>query len=234
VEGRRVSGELNTPLLYAQQVHVTQIYTAYRRAIKLEFPEKTRYHNKILQEHSGLSALLQAPFKRENLTNPWVVSFALLGAGLNYAGIRFAKTERDFWNMRQVQILGDRFNREVGFGIYSAYWLPVSLGAAVSEESLFRGMVQSEWEDRWGKRKGWMFASALFGLAHYDGTGQSLGNMLFAAMAGLFLGWRFQQRDYHLSEPIAEHFWFNALAGVTLYLADPENNPLGAKVEFAF
>ena len=82
--------------------------------------------------------------------------------------------------------------------------------------------------------RGLLAASALFGAAHFDGQKESLENVLFAMAAGLFLGSRFQRRGYHLSEPIAEHFWFDALAGITLYLADPENNPLGAKVEFGF
>ena len=52
-------------------------------------------------------------------------------------------------------------------------------------------------------------------------------------MASLVCGWRFQRRDYRLSESVASHFWFDALAGLTVFLADPRNNPLGAKVEFA-
>ena len=42
------------------------------------------------------------------------------------------------------------------------------------------------------------------------------------------------KRAQELSEVIAAHFWFDAIAGVTLYFTDPENNALGAKVEFGF
>lgn len=37
-----------------------------------------------------------------------------------------------------------------------------------------------------------------------------------------------------LSEVIAAHAWFDIAAGVASYLADPEDNPLGAKVSFLF
>jgi len=231
VNDRKAGGELNTPLLYAQQLHSMQIYTSYREATKRldGNPDK-----KILKDLSSLSDLALSPFRRENLKNPWVIGFALLGAGVNYAIVRLDEKNRDYSDIRSVQILGSRFNRETGLAAYSAYWIPVSLGAGVSEETIFRGMIQTEWEDRWGKKRGLLASSALFGAAHYNGSGESVPNMLFAGAAGLFLGWRFQERDYKLSESIAEHFWFNLFAGVTLYLAAPEDNPLGAKVEWSF
>lgn len=234
INHKKADGEINTPLIYAQQLHVAQIYLSYREAHFRFLTEEEKRGKKILLERSSLSQLASAPFKTENLKNPWVIGFALLGAGLNYASARIDGAKKDFSDISHVQILGERFSRAPGFGVYSAYWIPISLGAGVSEEALFRGMVQTEWEERWGKRKGLLAASALFGAAHFDGKRESIGNVLFAAVAGLFLGWRFQEKNYQLGEPIAEHFWFDAIAGTTLYFADPDNNPLGAKVEFAF
>ena len=175
-----------------------------------------------------------APFKGENLSSPWALGFAALGVGLNYLGARLDKADRDFWDVREARIQGDAFRPRTALGVYGAFWVPISLGAAVSEESIFRGMIQTGWEDRWGKTRGLVATSALFGIAHYDGSGPAAGNAAFAVLAGMYLGWRVQAKDYRLSQAVAAHFWFDVAAGLTLFLADPDSNPLGAKVEFNF
>lgn len=233
-DSRKSGGELNAPLYYAQQLHVAQIYLTQREAMARFLSEGEKAEKKILLDQSSFFQLTASPFRKKNLNNPWVIGFGLLGVGLNYAEARWNKSQRDFADLRRIQILGNTYNRGTGLGIYSAHWIPISLGAGVSEEALFRGMIQTDAEERWGKTPGLLASSALFGLAHYDGTGESISNMIFAAFAGIFFGWRFQKNDYHLSESIAEHFWFDALAGLTNYFADPEHNALGAKVEFAY
>ena len=230
---KKEGGEINPPFVYAQQIHLTQIYLSYRESLR-KIPLVQTGHYKILKDNSGVSDLALSPVKKENLKSPWVIGFALLGAGINYAQARLEKPQGDYSNISRIKILGDSFNRETGLAAYSGYWIPLSLGAGVSEEALFRGMIQTGWEERWGKTGGLLAASALFGVAHYDGSGPALGNAIFAAAAGTFLGWRFQENHYRLSQSIAAHFWFDALAGLAVYFADPDSNALGAKVEFSF
>ncbi len=233
VDHKKDGGELNTPFVYAQQIHGIQIYLSNREFIRKKY-RLTGDDLKILKDRSTVSDLSLSPFKKDNLSSPWVLGFAALGAGINYLGARLEKNNRDYWDIRETRILGDTFSRQPSLGVYSAYWIPISLGAATSEESIFRGLIQSGWEDAWGKRKGLIAASALFGAAHYNGSGPSATNAAFAALAGMYLGWRYQSNDYKLSQSIAAHFWFDVFAGLSIYLADPENNPLGAKVQFGF
>jgi len=56
----------------------------------------------------------------------------------------------------------------------------------------------------------------------------------FAALAGTIFGWHYQKRGYRLGEPVAMHVWFDIAAGLTLFFANPEDNPLGAKVNYNF
>ena len=106
----------------------------------------------------------------------------------------------------------------------------------MSEEALFRGMIQPGLERRWGDGAGLAAASGLFGLAHLKrlNDAESWANVGLAFAAGLVLGWRFQRGGYRLAEPVAAHFWFDVAAGLALFLDNPAENPLGAKVEFAF
>ncbi len=231
VDKKKESGEVNAPFVYAQQIHGIQIYLSYREALRKSYGSFTDL--KILKDRSGADDLALAPFKKENLISPWVLGFAALGVGVNYLGARLEENNRDFWDIKESKFLGDSFSRNSAFAVHSAYWIPISLGAATSEESIFRGLLQSGWEESMGKRGGLLAASAVFGLAHYNGTGPSASNAAFAALAGMYLGWRYQERDYHLSEGIASHFWFDVFSGITIFLADPKNNALGAKMEFA-
>jgi membrane protease YdiL (CAAX protease family) len=99
---------------------------------------------------------------------------------------------------------------------------------------LFRGMLQADWEERWGTTPGWLAASGVFGLAHVTAITRpgAWAQGGFAALAGLYLGWRYQATGYRLGESIAAHAWFDIVAGATLFLLDSRDNPLGARFEF--
>lgn len=222
-QGRKGSGEVNAPLVYSQQVYVMSIYEAYRDSRPGTDP-------------ASLSDLVRSPFSFEQLKSPWVIGSAVAGAGINLALTRADKDRRGSGSMAGMRYLGDSFNREWGSAVYSAYWIPISIGAGVSEESLFRGVLQPELEQRWGSRAGLAATSGLFGLAHLDrlNSGDSWAQVGFASAAGLFLGWRAQENGNRLAESVAAHTWFDIAAGLALFFADPKENPLGAQVKYAF
>jgi membrane protease YdiL (CAAX protease family) len=224
-------GAINAPLAYAQQLYVFSLYSAYR-----DYRVRNSLTGGPLRfDPASDGKLASAPFRWEQLSSPWVFGSMLAGAGLNYVVARQADNP-GFHSFRRMTYLGSSFNKDTGSAVYSAYWIPLSLGAGVSEETLFRGLLQSGFEAEWGRVPGWLVGSGLFGLAHLANPGESgsWGNVGFATLAGLYLGWRYQQTDYHLSQSIAAHFWFDLAAGATLFLADPKDNPLGARIEFGF
>ena len=225
-------GAINAPLVYAQQLYVISLYDTYR-ALQLKYGAD-KYNKRF--DRSSVSELVSAPFRKEQLLNPWVIGCAVAGAGLNYALVRGASGRRSFADMRGMRYLGGSYNRDTGAAVYSAYWVPLSLGAGVSEEMLFRGMLQAGFEDRWGSGRGLVGASLLFGAAHMSDPNNPdvWANVAFASVAGMFFGWRYQKNDYRLSEVIASHFWFDVMAGAALFLTNPKENPLGAKMDFAF
>jgi membrane protease YdiL (CAAX protease family) len=97
-------------------------------------------------------------------------------------------------------------------------------------------MFQADLEERWGTAPGWLAASLVFGAAHvtHPSRASSWEDGGFAALAGLWLGWRWRADGYRLSPVIAAHAWFDVAAGITAFLRDPAGNPLGAKVRFTF
>lgn len=245
-ETRRGSGEVNAPLLYAQQVYVASLYASYRD-MRLSAAGSGGERGSLPwvagaagrmppQDASSMGELAAAPLRSEQWASPWVWGSALAGAGLNLALARTDSTPREFRDVRRVRYLGDSFNRDLGAAAHGAYWVPASLGAGVAEEALFRGILQSDFEGRWGRGTGLAAASALFGLAHVTRPQdlESWGHAGFAGLAGLYLGWRYQRTGYRLAQPIAAHFWFDVAAGVALFAASPEDNALGAQIDFAF
>lgn len=228
-ETRRSSGELNAPFVYAQHAWVLSLYSA-RRDLLLRVGEFKRL------DPSKISTLAAAPFRPSVVLSPWVIGFAVAGVAVNWAGIRYGTKGPGPGRIRTVSYLGDTLGRDGGTAAMAGYWIPLSWGAGTAEEMLFRGTLQADWEDRWGPTGGWLAASALFGLAHFPPgapAGEALAQIGFAAVAGGWLGWRYQRGGYRLSEPIAAHAWFDIAAGVTVWLLDPASNPLGAKISFA-
>jgi membrane protease YdiL (CAAX protease family) len=71
---------------------------------------------------------------------------------------------------------------------------------ALTEELLFRGIIQRKLERALGQNKGWIYSGILFGLAHiapdlmgaqwYD-YGQNIGNMIGLLIQQIIVGWIF-------------------------------------------
>lgn len=235
VERSRGSGEINAPLICAQQVYAASLYGAYRD-FSLRRPPGEEGRSARL-DPTPMSGLASAPFRLENLLNPWVLGFAALAAALNAADVDLGRGRPGIGSVRGMRYLGDGYRgRDRSLAGYTAYWFPLSYGAGESEEMLYRGMLQATWEDRWGPACGLLAASAVFGLSHLTAPRreESWWNAGFATLAGLYLGWRFQRTGYRLSEPVAAHVWFDVAAGLTVFLLDPAENPLGARVKFSF
>jgi len=226
---RKASGELNAPLVYTQQVYAMSVYESYR-----DFRLRAGQVDKL--DPAPLKDLVKAPFKKEQLRSPYVLGSLAVGAGVNWLEASLRRGRRAWQHVGRVSYLGGDYNRDWGTVAYSGYWIPLSFGAGVAEESIFRGAFQSEFEQRWGQGPGLTAASGLFGIAHLQrlNSGDSWQNVGFATLAGLFLGWRYDATGYKLAQPIACHFWFDLAGGLTLFFVDPGNNPLGTKVQFAF
>jgi membrane protease YdiL (CAAX protease family) len=226
-ETERESGEVNAPLVYAQQLYLISFYSAYRDLRLLSWPSAERL------DPASTAKLVTAPFQWEQLKSPWVIGPALVGVGAALAVARTDDDRRKFRELHRVRYLGATFKRDESVVAHTAYWIPLSLGAGVSEEMLFRGVLQANAEDRWGPGWGLTFASGLFGLAHIANRGNAA-DAIVPLIGGFYLGWRYQRMNYRLAQPIAAHTWYDIAVGVTLFLADPAENPLGAKVQFGF
>jgi len=226
-ETRRTSGEMNAPLVYAQQLYVVSVYSAHRD-VQFILDDRDR------TDPAKIGTLSLAPFRVKYVLNPWVIGFAAAGYAVNRALIGRGKA--GFSRIRTVNYLGSGYNRDTGSAVYALYWIPLSYGAGEAEEMLFRGMLQSSWEGSLGTAGGLLAASTVFGLAHVNRlrSEESWESAGMAALAGLFLGWRYQNTGYRLGEPIAAHFWFDVAAGATAFLLDPADNPLGARIGFSF
>ncbi len=223
----RRGNETNSPLVYAQQLYLISLYAAYRDA-RLDAGSDSR----IPVDPSSTTQLVTAPFRSAQLLSPWVIGAAVVGAGAVLAST-LTDSSRPFRQMSRFHYLGSNVNRDQSIPVFSAYWIPLSLGAGVSEEEFFRGILQSQFEDHWGRTPGWLAASGLFGLAHFANNWQ-ISDVFIPALGGLYLGWRYQKTNYHLSQSIAAHVWYDLAVGMTEFFMDPKNNPLGASVDFVF
>lgn len=223
--------EVNMPFLYLQQVHVAGMYTAYREA-RLRGYDRY-YRNPV--DPTPAPLLAAAPFRWSVIKSPWVWGAGLAGAGINYLGALGAKNRRPYGAIGSMRLQGRTYDRREAAWAYTGYWNPAALGAGVSEEMLFRGVLQAEWDEAYGPGRALTASSFLFGLAHLsDFHKDTVSNAIFAVGAGFYLGGRTQANNYRLSETIAAHAWFDIAAGAALFLADPKNNPIGGSVSFSY
>jgi membrane protease YdiL (CAAX protease family) len=222
--------EVNSLWLLAIKEWELSLFTTYRSAYRSSGNDL----KSVGVDDSSLGNLFLSPFKKENLFDPAIYLAGLFGIAAAVYDSRNAKN--DFSDIERVGILGTHANRECGLGLYSADAFAISLAAGVSEEALWRGVLQNEMEMTLGKREGLWTTASIFGAAHIvDLDGDiNLGRAGFATLAGLYLGHMFQKNKHRLSKPIAAHFWYNFAVMMTAFALDPDNNPLGVKISFRY
>lgn len=221
---------MNTFWLLGEKAWEMSLFTTYRNA--------NRKTGRDLQteriDDTPLNDLLMAPFRSENMRAPWVAVAVALGAAAAAVSSRNAEFRYD--DIDRVHALGIDANQEWGTAVYTVDAFALSMGAAVGEEAVWRGMFQNELEKIYGARRGLVTTALAFGAAHiFDLQGDfEPGRVVIPTLGGFYLGYVYQRGDYRLGPPIAAHFWYNFSAMLTAFALDPDDNPLSVSVSFDF
>jgi len=190
------------------------------------------YKFKISRE--SLGELASAPFRPSVLKSPWVWAGvpAMLAAGL---GVSYLLAPEDFtaprsiFDVDKVNVLGKQLDRGTGFAAGFAYFTSLFTTVGVGEEALFRGVIQTEMEERFGTYGGLAIASAIFGSVHVFNFLQDPESAAVAvpliSILGSTMGLAYIRTNYQLSTSVAMHFWYDTLLSAIAFAADPEHQP---------
>ena len=112
-------------------------------------------------------------------------------------------------------MFGHRSSRAAAFAAGEGYYAALFDTVGVGEEALFRGVFQTELEERLGPTGGLVAASALFGAVHFlnylDDPKQGLIAVPAIAVLGSGMGLAYQHTGYTLETSVAMHFWYDFL-----------------------
>ena len=215
----------NLALQVAIQAHVYSVYAAYRDA-RLAAPRRGRSP---VADHD-LGDLMLAPFRPSVALSPEV---ALPVASLVLASLGPALySRRTIFHVDRVEILGRGLDPAWAMAAQTPVHGTLSLGAAVSEEALFRGMLQAGMLEWWSPPTAIAGQALVFGLSHVPNAYQ-LGvpnpgaeAALQATVTGLLGGWMgylaYQDRG-DLSRAVAFHFWYDLLVMTLGFVTAPND-----------
>lgn len=201
--------------------------------------EQQRAQKGLYVPQDTLDELLLAPFNPEVLsrTDVWLgilVTAATQSLVLALDGSFAAARGRD------VNVLGAQLRPALGYPAAT-----LALGAtfehvAIGEEILFRGLIQSGLARRYGQLEGYLAGTAIFGAAHLpnafllDSPQDRREYLLFALPVitgvGAYFGASYVWNDYSLAAPVALHFWYDLLVGLSTMVADPDNGFVSARI----
>lgn len=227
--------------LALQQIHVYSIYAAYRDARLMRtdgaFPAPIG--------DEGLGDLLLAPVNPTVISDPEVALplltlLAVAGTALALqAGnpLESRRCRRSGCFNVPVEILGTELTPYQGLAAQTPVHATLSMGAAVSEEALFRGMVQTGMLDWWSPTRAIGTQAALFGLAHAPNqllrpgtTGDRLKRagvqVAVTSLLGAWFGYMTWADQGDLRRAVAFHFWYNMIITTYGYASDPQAWPL--------
>ncbi|MBA2539007.1 MAG: CPBP family intramembrane metalloprotease [Deltaproteobacteria bacterium] len=233
LDGTADSAKVPTGLLLAttaQNLWFFSIFDAYRSARVAR--DDAGYKYKITRENLG--ELVSAPFRPSVLKSPWVwagVPAALIaGIAVSYAieGDDLENTPTIF-DVKKVNVFGRQLSRGAGFAAGSAFYAGLFASVGVGEEALFRGVIQTELEERFGPTGGLITASAIFGAIHAFNFLDDPGTIAIAVpvitVLGTSLGLAYQRTGHKLSTSVAMHFWYNFLLSAVAFAVDPTHQP---------
>jgi membrane protease YdiL (CAAX protease family) len=184
----------------------------------------------------SLGELAAAPFSGEVLARPavWAGILGSLAAGILVSAVVDRGIDTSNAGKRPV-IFGHEMSTAVGYPIAGAIGIGLFEHVAITEEMAFRGVLQSSWARSMDETRGWLYASAVFGLAHSSNIAflerdQRLTYLAvgvpFITLLGTYLGFAYRSSGYSLAPSVAIHFWYDFLIEAYSFLADPKNSPL--------
>ena len=228
----------NPPLVGAVELPLLSTYLAYRKA-------REKNHNigykQPLPDESVVD-LAKASFDPSIIAKPdFFLPFIFhFGAVLLLQNSIFpdsSTTSSDQAAGEGVHVYGKHLPASIGYPLGEAgLWLSCT-AVSMGEEALFRGYLQSELEERFGKQLGWLTASALFGALHIP-NGTTTKERMFASLSaftgGLVLGYFYQKEGYSLRKSIAYHTWWNFSLSTINFLQNPKDSIISGNIAFRF
>jgi len=230
--------------LVLQQAHVYSIYAAYRDARLM----RTDDAFKAPIGDEGLGELLLAPVTPSVMMDSEVALplltlaiVAVTAASLQSGPLLQSEScDRDgVCEGLPMEILGTRLTPLQGLAAQTPVHMTISMGAAVSEEALFRGMVQSGMLEWWSPGRAIATQAGLFGLAHAPNqlsrpgptfTEQKLKlagiQVAITSLLGAWFGYLTWGDDGDLRRAVAFHFWYDMVVTTYGFVSDPYRWPL--------
>lgn len=224
----------NYPLFIGLQAFQTEKLTQLRNQLEI-----IKYHNPDFNyDELSEKDLYLAPFKIKNIATPITGGMVLLAAA--FLGIEKYNEVNRFRDIDKMYFINRYISRDQGLAVFGATSLGMSWGAGVGEEYICRNWLMPLLDYKYGKKKGLIFSSAIFGGAHFSNVlfadkpdyKAALLQVAEATVAGYFLGRDVQRRGYDIGPAVAAHMWYDFTLMLGSFLINPENNFLGVNLKF--
>jgi len=224
----------NYPLFLGLQIYQTEKITNFKNQLEL-----IKYHRPDFKyDDISEKDLYLAPFRCENIFTPITGGMVLL-AGV-FLGIEKIGEVNRFKDINQMYFMDRYIGRNEGLAVFGSTSLAMSWGAGIGEEYISRNYVMPIFDYKFGQKKGLIFSSVFFGVAHFSNVllaekpdyGAALLQVGEATIAGYFLGRDVQKRNYNIGPAVAAHMWYDAVSMIGSFLINPKDNFLGVDIQF--
>jgi len=186
------------------KLHFFDTFYHYQQAC-LSIADSDRERNNPQPLYKGTwKDVLAAPFRWDNLSDPWV--FLPLMVGLGYFAYDYHTTP-----VPQSSTYRPRTGENMLYAFNSIGLIPA--GSAFGEEVLFRGMIQREAHLYTGSLVVAMISQSLLFASIHPST-----DRVASFFGGLYFGYLTTRYQGNLEQAIAMHFWFDLLSGIADYL----------------
>ena len=213
----------------------TYVYAGIAPSIERQLAARRRF-----VPADGFGEVWGAPFDLRVISRPEVWG-GILGLAAVGSAFSIAVSQRDPHAVRSPpRLFGHETTPGVAYPLAGAAGLGLFAQVAPTEETVFRGLVQSAFARGCGEACGYLLGTTVFGASHAfnlvaiddpdDRKRYAAVGLPIITMVGAYLGGIYWLDGYSLRPGVATHFWYDLLVSMAAYAYDPRHEGFATRV----
>ena len=177
--------------------------------------------------------LLKEPFRLKNMFSLFTGGFVALA--LAELLIESFNADYSIQDVRKIHFIDRYIDRNSALALHGITSLGMSWEAGVGEEYVFRNYIMPVLNYKYGKPKGLIVSTGIFGVSHAfnylfaekPDVSTIVYHVAFATIVGYILGKNVEIHNNKIGQAIAAHTWYNFTFMLGSFLVNPEENVFG-------
>jgi membrane protease YdiL (CAAX protease family) len=193
-------------------------------------------HPDFIYDDISFTDVLKEPFRPKNVFS--LLTGGFIALALAELWILSLNADYSIHDVSTFHFIDRYIDRNPALGLYGVTSLGMSWEAGVGEEYVFRNYLMPIVNYKYGKPKGLLVSTGIFGASHAFNylfaekpeLSTIIYHVVFATVMGYMLGKNVEMHNDKIGQAIAAHTWYNFAFMLGTFLVNPKENVFGVDI----